>query len=275
MPLLCDYHMHTPLCHHAKGEPTELAAQAVAAGLSEIGFSEHNPMIRGDWDEWHMEIENLDRYLENIRQAQHDHPQLAIKFGLEVDFIPGHESWIRELATRHAWDYFIGSVHYISDSFDIDNPEKIDEWKARSPGEIWAAYAERLRMAAGSGLFQILGHLDLPKKFGFYPDEDSVPLFAPVLETARDNGVAIEINTAGLRKTCQEMYPSPAILRLAADMGVLLTLGSDAHAPEEVGMDFDRAIALARSVGYRETCRFTGRELEMIPIPEAVVPKAG
>ena len=95
-----------------------------------------------------------------------------------------------------------------------------------------------------------------------------VTLFEPVLETARDHGVAIEINTAGLRKTCRELYPSPAILRMAADLGVLLTFGSDAHAPEEVGADFDRALALARSVGYRETCRFTQREREMIPLPE-------
>ena len=54
MPLPADYHMHTPLCRHASGEPTELAAQAVKLGLDEIGFSEHNPMIRDDWDNSYM-----------------------------------------------------------------------------------------------------------------------------------------------------------------------------------------------------------------------------
>ena len=60
MALPADYHMHTPLCHHAKGEPWELATQAVQKGLSEIGFSEHNPMIRDDWDDWHMVRNDFD-----------------------------------------------------------------------------------------------------------------------------------------------------------------------------------------------------------------------
>ncbi|MDA7525493.1 PHP domain-containing protein, partial [Verrucomicrobia bacterium] len=59
MSLPADYHMHTPLCHHAVGEAWELAAKAVEKGLTEIGFSEHNPMIRGDWDNWHMALEDL------------------------------------------------------------------------------------------------------------------------------------------------------------------------------------------------------------------------
>ena len=47
-----DYHMHTPLCHHATGEPTEYAARAVELGIPEIGFSEHSPMPRDDFDDW-------------------------------------------------------------------------------------------------------------------------------------------------------------------------------------------------------------------------------
>lgn len=267
MSLPCDYHTHTPLCHHAVGEPTELAARAVAVGIPEIGFSEHGPMIRKDWDNWHMEIENLELYCQKIRQAQKEHPQLAVKYGLEVDYLPGHEAWIRELSERYPWDYFIGSVHYISDSFAIDNPENLNEWKRRDVDGVWLTYLERLTQAADSGLFQIIGHADLCKKFDFQPKQDMLPLFRQFLETARDREVAIEINTAGLRKDCREMYPSPAILKMAAETGVLLTFGSDAHAPEEVGMDFEAAVALAKSAGYRESCRFTQRRREIIPLP--------
>ena len=111
-----------------------------------------------------------------------------------------------------------------------------------------------------------MGHADLCKKFCIYPDRDVMPLFRGLLETARDRGVAIEINTAGLRKECREMYPSPAILKLASDLGVLLSFGSDAHAPEEVGADFPAAVEFAKSVGYTESCRFTQREVEMVPL---------
>ncbi len=224
-------------------------------------------MIRDDWDDWHMESGKLDLYLEQIRLAQQRFPQLTIKYGLEVDYLPGHEAWIRELSERHDWDYFIGSVHYISDSFDIDNPEKLDWWRSRDPVEIWSEYLNRLSQAAASGLFQIIGHPDLCKKFGIRPTPDRTPGFREFLETARDHETAIEINTAGLHKPCREMYPAPEILRLALETGVMLTFGSDAHAPDQVGRDFDLAVSLAKSAGYRKSCRFTRGVRELIPIP--------
>jgi histidinol-phosphatase (PHP family) len=262
MPLPADYHMHTPLCRHAVGEPVELAAQAVKVGLHEIGFSDHNPMPEDDFDNWRMKAAELDEYVAKVGEARRAYPALAIKLALEVDYIPGREDWIRELAARHPWDYLIGSVHYISDSWDIDNPSRISEWKSRDPLEVWTAYFERLTMAAESGLFEIIGHADLCKKFCFYPRQDCTPLFTRFLEAARRRGTAIELNTAGLRKDCREIYPSPAITRLAAQLGVPITFGSDAHAPGEVGMNFAEAVGLARSSGYTHYCRFTRRQRE-------------
>jgi histidinol-phosphatase (PHP family) len=271
MSLPPDYHMHTPLCRHATGEPVEYAKQAVAIGLTEIGFSDHSPMARDDFDNWRMNASQLDEYVEKVRKAQRDFPQLAIRLALEVDYLPGHEDWIRDLAARHPWDYFIGSVHYVSDSWDIDNPAKLSEWNNRDAFEVWSAYFDRLTMAAESRLFEIIGHADLPKKFGHRPTRDPAsagssgaadctPLYEKFLAAAGKSGCAIELNTAGLRKDCREIYPSPEILRLAFQKGVPITFGSDAHAPGEVGMNFAEAVRLARSVGYTESCRFAGRK---------------
>lgn len=264
MSLPPDYHMHTPLCRHATGLPTEYAAHAVAAGLTEIGFTDHSPMARADFDDWRMLATDLDQYVAEVERARRDHPALTIRLGLEVDYLPGHEDWIRDLASRHPWDYFIGSVHYI-DSWDVDNPAKISKWKERDPFEVWTLYFERLTMAAESKLFEIIGHADLPKKFGFYPSQDCTPLFTRFVNAAADAGVAMELNTAGLRKECREIYPSEAILRIARAHDVPITFGSDAHAPAEVGADFEKAIALARRVGYTESCRFAGRQRTFAP----------
>jgi len=252
--------MHTPLCHHAVGEPTEYAAQALRLGLEEIGFSDHSPMARDDFDDWRMRLSDLDSYVDKVWQARKAHPQLRIKLALEVDYIPGHESWIRQLAERHPWDYFIGSVHYVSESWDLDNPKKLSHWRERDPIEVWSAYFARLTQAAASGLFEIIGHADLAKKFCFYPKEDCTGLFTVFLQAARKTGTAIELNTAGLRKDCKEIYPSRRILELAQAQGVPITFGSDAHAPEEVGLNFEEAVQLARSVGYRQRCTFTQRQ---------------
>src|SRR5256886_1845759 len=266
MSLPADYHMHTPLCRHATGEPTELAAQAIKVGLTEIGFSEHNPMPRDDWDDWHMLQANLDEYVEKVQKARRDHPQLAIKLAMEMDYIPGHEDWIRELAARHPWDYLIGAVHYVSDSWDLDNPKRISEWKTRDPFEVWTVYFERLTMAAESDLFDIIAHADLCKKFCFYPKEDCTQLYERFLDAAKKHDVAMELNTAGLRKDCKEIYPNPQIVKLAFQKGVPITFASDAHAPKEVGMNFKEAVELARSAGYGEYCQFSGRRRTMVKL---------
>jgi histidinol-phosphatase (PHP family) len=261
-----DYHMHTHLCHHAVGVPTDLARRAVELGLTEIGISEHNPMPRDDFDDWRMYQSKLGEYLDAIDAARQAFPQLRILAGLEVDFIPGYESWIQDLAARHDWDYFIGSVHYVEGGWDIDNPKRLGEWQARRAYDVWAQYFERLTAAASSRLFQTIGHADLPKKFCFVPAEDCTSLFDTFLRAAGQNGVAIEINTAGLRKECKEMYPSPTFLRLARRHDVKLTFGSDAHHPGEVAMNFNEALQLARDCGYTETVRFQKRKVSALPL---------
>lgn len=262
MPLPADYHTHTPLCRHAIGEPTELAAQAVKVGLTEMGFSDHSPMPRDDFDDWRMKAADLDAYVASVEQARRDHPKLTIKLALEVDYLPGGEDWIRDLAARHPWDYFIGSVHYVSDSWAVDDPAQRVEWKNRDPLEVWTAYFERLTLAAESGLFDIIGHADLCKKFAIYPQQDCTPLFTRFLQAVKRHGLALELNTAGLRKDCREIYPSPRLVHLAAQLGIPITFGSDAHAPAEVGLNFAEAVQLARAAGYTHFCRFTQRRRE-------------
>ena len=266
MSLPPDYHTHTPLCRHAVGEPTELAAQALRHGLTEMGFSDHSPMEQDNFDEWRMALSDLPTYLMAVEQARRDHPALTIKIGLEVDYLPGHESWIGHLASVHPWDYFIGSVHYLPEHWAIDNPGEVSKWKEREPFEVWSAYFERLTKAAESRLFDFIGHADLCKKFCFVPKEDCKPLFQRFLSAAARTGVAIELNTGGLRKDCREIYPSAQILRLAFDTGVPITFGSDAHAPGEVGWEFARAVEWAKAAGYTRRSEFTQRRRSDVPL---------
>jgi len=195
-----------------------------------------------------------------VRRAQQDFPQLTVRLALEVDYLPDREDWIRSLVTRHPWDYLIGSVHYVSDSWAVDNPHQLAEWSRRDAWEVWSTYFERLSRAAAMGCFDILGHADLPKKFGHRPTQDCAPLYEKFLEVARQRDCAVELNTAGLRKDCREIYPHRQLLEMAFQKGVPITFGSDAHAPEEVGMGFPEAVELACSVGYREYRQFEQRK---------------
>lgn len=257
--------MHTPLCRHAKGTPVELAEHAVQVGLTEIGFSDHSPMLEDDFDNWRMKFSELGQYVQSVEEARRRFPGLAIKLALEVDFIPGHEKWIEQLARAHDWDYLIGSVHYL-ESWAIDSPFETEKWKQQDTFEVWSRYFDLLGQAASSGLFEIIAHPDLCKKFGHIPQQDCAPLYRRFLELASKHGVAIELNTAGLRKDCREIYPSLEFLKIARSLDVPITFGSDAHAPGEVGMNFGEAIALAKEAGYQSSLSFTAREATTRPL---------
>lgn len=260
-----DYHMHTPLCHHATGTPVDYARVAIERGLDEIGFADHNPMAT-QFDDWRMSLADLPRYLELVAEAREKFPQLTIRLGLECDFIAGHESWIGELAAMADWDYLIGSVHYLPGGFEVDHPRHMSRHMGGERDELWAGYWKTYERCIRSGLFDFVAHPDLPKKFGFKPEGDLRRFYEPSVRALAECGVAFEINTAGLRKECREMYPAREFLDLAHAADVPLLINSDAHAPEEVGADFDAAIALARDAGYRELVRFERRRRVSVPL---------
>lgn len=267
MNLPADYHIHTKLCRHAVGEVEDYVARAVEKGLTEIGFSDHAPMPVDDFDDWRMKFSELDVYIREVLTAREKFPQIKIRLALELDYIPGYEDWIIKLSEMYPWDYLIGSVHYVDNKWDIDNPNKKDEWRRHDVTAVWENYIKRLIQAADSGFFDIIGHVDLAKKFGHFPEKDCSGLFREFLKTSAKKGALIEINTAGLRKDCRQIYPAPQILSMAFEEGVGITFGSDSHAPEEVGMDFDKALALARACGFKQYHVFELRKKRVRDLP--------
>lgn len=266
-PQLADYHMHTPLCRHAEGWPVDLAARAVELGLAEIGFSDHSPMPSDGFDDWRMSLSDLPRYLEEVEKARAAFPQLPIRLGMEVDWLKGGEAWLDQLAGCAEWDYLIGSVHYVGEwNFDSPYAPHRQRWSDFGVEAAWDHYWALFADCARSKRFEILGHADLIKKFGHRPEGDLRRWYVPAVEALRESGAAFEINTAGLFKDVQEMYPAEEFVRLACEAGVPLTINSDAHAPGEVGRAFPEAEAMARRCGYTETVRFVRRARHAVPL---------
>jgi histidinol-phosphatase (PHP family) len=260
--VIADYHLHTPLCHHAVGHPREYVAQARNRGLQEIGFADHNPMP-ARYDNWRMAKEELPRYVELVEEARAS--GFPVRLGLECDYLPGYEGWIEELSKRYPWDYLIGSVHYLGPGWDVDNPSLVYKFDQVPVDEIWELYWASYLRCIRSGLFDFVAHPDLPKKFGHRPKADPRPAYEKVIQALIDHNLAFELNTAGWRKEVREQYPAVEFLRLAASAGVPVLVNSDAHAPEEVGAGFAQAYALLRNAGYRETVRFHARR--RVPTP--------
>ncbi len=257
-----DYHMHTPLCGHAKGEPEEYVKQAVKMGLKEIGFSDHAPMVHKPMPGITMSFEELPKYhgmIENVRGRYAS--QISVKIALESDFLPGYEDKTKSIIDSYPYDYIIGSVHFIDD-WAFDDPATREYWKIHDVNEVYRKYYALLRQSAKTGFFQIIGHCDLPKKFGARPTIDLTEEIKATAKVFKETGVAVEINTAGLRKPIGEMYPAPNCLKIYREAGVPLTFGSDAHEPQDVGKNFDQAVELAKSAGYKEYIIFKQKKIE-------------
>jgi histidinol-phosphatase (PHP family) len=260
-----DYHLHTPLCGHATGAPRDYVLAAQKAGLAEIGFSDHNPMPT-QFDDWRMRPDQLPEYLALIAGVRREFPLYPIRLGLECDFIPGREDHIRDLAGRAEWDYLIGSVHYIAPDWDVDNPKHLKRWQEHPVEEIWQAYFDAYTKMAESCLFDFLAHPDLVKKFGHRPQGDLTRFYRSTLDAIAEAGTVLEVSTAGLRKDVREIYPSREFLQAAHARHIPIVINSDAHAPEEVAYEFDRAYALAREAGYTQVMRFHHRHAEPVDI---------
>jgi len=248
---------------------------ARAQGLSAIGFSEHPHRFRECRATYapHMPgvddhcTERLDSYLRLVDQARQ--ARLPVKVALEWDYLPGYEAELERAIGAHPWDYTIGSVHWLppddreGEWWGFDNPAHRHEWERRDVLAVYRQYFRLIAAAARTGLFDIIGHADVIKVFGYRPKEDISELYQQAAAAFAEAGVCVEINTAGRRKPVGEIYPAPPFLRACRLAGVPILINSDAHIPEDVAMDFDRAADCARQAGYTQVATFTGRTRAM------------
>ena len=254
-----DLHNHTTRCNHASGTMEEYLERAVERGIDVYGFSDHAPMAFDP--AYRMALEERIGYEAEIRElARRFRGKIDVLSGYEVDYLPGYME--KEILEAEV-DYLIGSVHFL-DGWGFDNPEFIGEYDNRDIDEVWKLYFQRIGEMAQTGLFQIVGHLDLIKVFGFFPKGDMAPAIRTTLEAIKESGMAVEISSAGWRKKVGECYPAPSILETIRKMEIPITFGSDAHAPEQVGWKLGESMALARNLGFEECAIFRRKERELV-----------
>ncbi len=254
------YHVHTRWSDGHAGL-AEYVAAARHAGLLELGISDHFALTpNGTTPGWSMSPTDLKPYLEELRGAVGG-DGLVVRAGIEADYYPETVCLLGRTLAPFEFDYVLGSVHTV-DGFPIDSHSAA--WTGLSverQREIWARYWQRVAEMAATGLFDVAAHLDLPKKFGFRPSEDRTPEAEKALDEIARAGMAIEINTSGWHAPACEAYPSPALLRAARERGIPVLVNADAHRPEHVVRDFERALALARVAGHDRLVRFDRRRM--------------
>jgi histidinol-phosphatase (PHP family) len=269
-----DLHIHTPLSRHGEGSMEETVLAAVAKGFQEIGFADHFYYPEGYAEPApdcvipdQKTFESYVSEVERLRKRYGDRVQ--IRLGAEIDYLPENMDAVREHLKLYPFDYIIGSVHIV-DGVAIDYRE---DWLAPrldclgGAEGLWSKYWRDLEAFISLGLFDVVGHFDIPKKFRVAHTGAVLSQEAEcVLNVIQKMEIAIEVNTGGIDKAAaHETYPSTGILTMAVRKGIDIVFGSDAHKPADVGRYFHQTAAFLRSVGREYAISFSAREKIEVP----------
>jgi histidinol-phosphatase (PHP family) len=255
-----DYHMHSSYSD-GRSAPEDYIAPALAAGLSEIGFSEHLTLFK-ELEDWNMNPDNMSSYISHLASIRNSTNNIKIKTGLEVDFFAGKEKEIRAFLSSLPLDYIIGSVHYLGDKTVDVGPEF---YEGKSIDSLFESYFNSVCAAVASGLFDIIAHCDLIRIYGYKPSFDQEPLYRNLAKTMKRHDVVFEVNTNGRNRPLADFYPDRRFLNIFMEENVPVCVNSDAHIPARVGQYFDEAYELLRYVGFTEMAVFDNRVRKMVP----------
>jgi len=263
-----DLHIHTARCGHATGEMAQYVEAGRARGLDVMCFTDHLPVPEPYPQHYTMKAAELPAYVADVLAAARESRATGgpeVLLGVEADWLPDAFTHVEGLIAAHDFDLVLGSVHFLGD-WAFDDPDLIARYDAWEPDVLWERYFDEVANAAGSGLYDVIAHPDLVKKFGGRPSVDPQPWYEQTALALQEAGCAVEVNTAGLRKPCREIYPSLDLLKACHRRGVPATTGSDSHAPSEVGQGFDLARELLREAGYDSVVCFRKRVAEEVAL---------
>ncbi len=257
--------MHSTFSCDCDAPMAAMCRSAIAKGIAEIGFSEHYDLHPGDlcpnWfkpDVWWTEIERCRREFAG---------QLTIRAGIEIGEPHIFQAEAQAMLARYPFDYALGSLHWVAQNSIFD----VNYFNAYGIEETFGGFFVELERMTRIGGFDILSHFDVPIRtahavYGAYNVQPFAEPIRAVLRNCIEHGIALDLNTAALRRTANVLTPGLEILRWYVELGgERVTLGSDAHRPENVGQQLDVALAIARQAGLRYLTYFEGRQATLRP----------
>ena len=270
-----DIHMHTHYCGHASGEIEAMVQKAIELGMPVMGFSEHfyYPETYEEPKPDCVIAEHLfPNYLSDIQTLQEKYKhQIDILLGAEIDYLPGRMDIQKANLSQWPLDYVIGSIHMIDDLM-IDYSEEDLTANLKMLGGVqvlWERYWSAMEDLISRDICDIVGHLDLPRKFtpGIIDPSYYIDRVTVIIDLMVEKELVMDINTGGLVRSAQkEIYPAKEILKYASQKNVEISLGSDAHQPTDVGRFFEETSQYLRSLGWQKVLYFKNRERFYSPL---------
>lgn len=263
---MLDCHLHSDISKDSEVPLAEYARLARRHRYAALVTAEHLDLDPGDYS---YGFYDPARHLAAVAEARPLAPGTFVGLGAELSYQRSREVEIAAACARLPYDTVIGSVHYLDDiGATISAREKARRYFEKTPvEEAYGSYFEILLQAAASGIFDVLGHADICKRYGvlYYGAFESrrwEKELRAVFRACADTGTGVELNVAGWGQAPGEPYPGAEGLVLAREEGVrLVTVGSDAHDLARFGpAQIRRGLELLRETGFEKVCYWRERE---------------
>ncbi|HLS65633.1 MAG TPA: histidinol-phosphatase HisJ family protein [Pseudogracilibacillus sp.] len=255
-----DYHMHTNFSADSDAPMEAMIEKAIEKGFQEICFTEHvdydypDPTITFDLD-----VVVYDKKIKELQDKYAD--SITVKKGVEIGVQPHVLDDCEVLANEEQFDFIICSMH----ATDGKNLHRGDFFEGRTPEEAYEIYFTEFHECIKQfKQYSILGHLDLVKRYKkLDTDRNFHELIEPILKTVIEDGKGIEVNTSGFAYGLGSGMPSTDMLKLYKDCGgEIITVGSDAHEPYQIGHRIKETYELLQSLGFSYVATFSDRKPE-------------
>lgn len=240
--IITNFHTHTVRCGHAEGSDESYIREALKAGITTLGFSDHAPWVKieGEYHGIRMAMEQMDDYVASINRLKRQYAaRIDIKLGLEAEYYPERLAQLKALCARHDLDYLVlGNHFHILEAY----------------GRYYGGYADKEHLfehyvadmvgALSSGLYSLVAHPDLFVRSLRSWSDDAEACSIAVLEAAKHYQIPIEYNLGGLRFGGGGMtYPYEPFWKLAARIGNDVVIGIDAHSPLDLSDERTKLLA--------------------------------
>ncbi len=238
-----DFHLHSSYSDGAF-LPAMVDA-AAAAGLEGIGLADHCVVTEREAgrDERARYGFTLDQTYERRRRAIEQAREAAdveIYDAVEMNYEPRDEGRIREFLTEADFEYSIGSVHAV-DGRSVQSPSAFAGLSEAELDRVVDRYYETLVALVDSELFDVAAHLDLPERTPPLRGRATEDHYRRVAAALADSRTVPEINAGRALREASIVHPSEPFLDALRERGVGVTVGTDAHRPDEIA---DRAAFL-------------------------------
>lgn len=269
MAILTDFHTHSYFSGDCNTPTENMITKAISLGMTHLCFTEHldldYPVREGESLNFDL---NTSAYREEFLTLKNKYQNdLQLLWGVELGLQNHIYPPLHEYVTSNPFDFVIASSHLCGSA----DPYYPDFFDGKDEEEVYTLYfSSLLENVKSFSDYDVYGHLDYivrygPTKDAHYSYEKYRDIFDAVLKTIIESGKGIEVNTGGIKYGLKDLHPCTAVLKRYKELGgEIITIGSDAHTPENLLHHFSRAKSTLEECGFRYYTIFQKRKPDFI-----------